>query len=334
MNTENLIIKYLTDENSAEDNAALMDWILSSEENKKEFAAICRYWYTAGRTNSEKSFDAHKAFSEFKNNTTQEIISPQNQTLTPQQKTTNTQKSRIMPLWRYIAAAAAVIVFVVISVFVNQNNITQQTIANTSATEKEIILPDGSTVYLHSHASVTYPSEFSEDNRTISINGHAFCEIARNEQAPFIISTPLISVEVLGTTFSIHTSNSKANVIVESGSVQVTKLISNQSVILEKNERVDYEKNNNLRTSINSDINYLSWKTGILTFDKTPLHKVFADIERHYNCSIIVSDEQIYSEILTSTFEQLSLEDVCTMISSAFPAISYLREGNTITFYN
>ncbi|MFW5851658.1 MAG: FecR family protein [Bacteroidota bacterium] len=334
MNTENLIIKYLTNENSAEDNAALMDWVLSSEEHKKEFAAICRYWYTSGRTKSEKSFDAHIAFSEFKKKTNPEIISPQPQTGTPQQKSNNTQKTLITPLWRYIAAAAAVIVFVVVSVFVNQNNITQQTIANTSATEKEIVLPDGSTVFLHSHASITYPSEFSEDNRTISINGHAFCEITRNEKAPFIISTPLISVKVLGTTFNIQTNNNKANVIVESGSVQVTELISNQSVILEKNERVDYEKNKNLRTSINTDSNYLSWKTGILTFDKTPLHEVFADIERHYNCSIIVSDEQIYSKILTSTFEQLSLEDVCTMISTAFPSISYIREGNTITFYN
>ncbi|MDA3882410.1 MAG: FecR family protein [Bacteroidales bacterium] len=334
MNTDDLIIKYLTNENSAEDNAALMDWVLSSEENKKEFAAICRYWYTSGRNKSEKSFDAHNAFSEFKNQTNQETISPQTQTVTPQQKISKTKKSLITPLWRYVAAAAAVVIFVVVSVFVNQNNINQQTIANTSATEKEIILPDGSTIYLHSHSSITYPSEFNKEERTISINGHAFCEITRNEQAPFIVSTPLISVEVLGTTFDVNTNNSKANVIVESGSVQVTELNSNQSVILEKNERVDYEKNETIRTSINTDINYLSWKTGILTFDKTPLHKVFADIERHYNCSIIVSNEQIYSEILTSTFEQLSLEDVCTMISSAFPSISYLKEENTITFYN
>ncbi|MFO7869229.1 MAG: FecR family protein [Bacteroidales bacterium] len=320
MNTEQLIIKYLTRESTAEENDALLQWVHSSAANKKEFVDTCKVWYASGKKQEAEKINKTHAFAQFKKRAHKKI----------------TQKTIQTPLWKYTAAAAAIIIVAVSTFFIvnQQQKPTTKTIANTEKTEKKVTLPDGSIICLHENATITFPAEFDNTKRSVSINGTAYCSVSKKEKKPFILKGHLVSVRVLGTKFYINSSTTQASVIVESGSVQVTDAHNTgESVFLKKGERADINKHTELIKTTNADPNYLSWKTGTLIFKKTPLHKVFSDIERHYNCSIIVTDETIYSEILTSTFDDLSLQEVCTMITSVFPSISYIKEGNTITFY-
>lgn len=317
MNITELISKYLQKTSSVDENALLMEWVISSEDNTKEFASICRYWYTSGKKQNQTKFDSHAAFTQF-----QQVISKSVQ---------QTTKSRtIKSYWKQMSVAAAVIILFVSSLFIFQNkeDIILHSVSNQEQAILEITLPDSSIVYLHQDAHITYPSKFDSDSRNIEINGHVFCSVQKNTNAPFIVKNQDISIQVLGTKFDVNNSS----VIVAEGSVQVFSNTNKESVILEKNERADLSKNGEITKSKNNDINFMSWQTGILTFNRTPLLTVFADIERHYNCSIIVSNKEIYTEILTGTYQNHKLQEILEVICAAFPNLSYTQTENTITF--
>src|SRR5690606_15389272 len=108
MNITELISKYLQKTSSVDENTVLMEWVISSEDNTKEFASICRYWYASGQKQEETKFDSHSAFAQF-----QQLI-PKSE-----QQTTNTRTTRIFSsYWKQMSAAAAVIILFVSSLFI------------------------------------------------------------------------------------------------------------------------------------------------------------------------------------------------------------------------
>lgn len=321
MNITELISKYLQKTSTVEENIVLMEWVINSEENTKEFASICRYWYASGRKQEEKKFNSHTAFAKFK-----KIISNKNQ---------QTKKVHVLAsYWKQISAVAAVVILFASSFLLFNKNTTSHTIANTNQAVLEVVLPDSSMVFLHQNAQISYPSKFNSKSRDIHVQGHVFCDVQTNQNQPFLVTTPTITIQVLGTKFDIKESQNTASVIVAEGSVKVTSNATQTHVVLNENERADISVDEDIVATINSDINFLSWKTGILTFNRTPLLTVFSDIERQYNCSIIVSDKDIYSEILTGTYQNHKLEEILEVIAAAFPNLSYTQVNNTISFQN
>jgi len=306
MNTEELITRYLTNENSAQENSMLLEWVISNEANKKEFIQACQIWHNTSLLNSK--FDKNKAYTSFA------------KTIATKQA-----KGKTFSLWKTISAVAAVAILTIGIFFVLQpSNSNTLTVANNSDAIKTIVLSDGSQIILQKGASLTYPESFESDNRSVSTTGTVFCSVTPNPNAPFVVSTNSLSVEVKGTSFEV----SPSKVIVESGVVEVTS--QSNSITLTKGERVDLT-DGILSKSINNDINYASWKTGILYFNNTPLSTVFKDLERHFNCRFTITNKLLESEKLTGTFENQSLENTLLMIKEVFPKIEFVS-SNASTF--
>lgn len=303
------IEKYLSGQISDTEAEKLLQWIHESESNKKEFEDACKLWYNI----HTQSFNSEKAFEDF---------------------TTYTQpKATILPLWKKIISVAAVALLAIgcFTMF-NKHTVDSITIANTDATIKTVALPDGSTIYLQHGASITYPKTFDDNNRTVSSTGTLFCDIYHDETAPFTITNNDLKIKVLGTSFQINSTNN-ASVVVESGKVQV--LAHQQSVIIEKGERVDVT-DNTLVAHKNNDINYLSWKTGLLQFRNTNLSQVFSDLSRHYSCEFIYTKScaDVAKVNLTGSYQDLTLEQVLTMIETAIPEFHYELNNNQILVSN
>lgn len=297
------IEKYLSGEITAEESEKLLHLVNTNEEKQKYFSDACQSWYSL----QDSKFNANKAFESF-------------------QKTTK-PKAKIIPLWKKISAVAAVAILAIgcFSIF-NKAQINTVTVANNEIAVKKVALPDGSAIFLQHGSSVTYPEEFEKENRTVSITGNVFCDIARDESAPFSVLNKELTIKVLGTSFQVNTSDS-VYVVVESGRVQVSA--NDQSVVIEKGERADL-RNNQLIASQNEDINYMSWITGALQFRNTNLHQVYSDLSRHYNCEFLFSKNctDIDSFNLTGSYEALSLEEVLQTIEMAIPEIRYGINNN------
>src|SRR3546814_8119082 len=69
--------------------------------------------------------------------------------------------------------------------------------------EYQLILPDGSRVWLNAASSIRFPTVFTGKEREVEITGEAYFEIEKNTNMPFVVKKGNVEVQVLGTHFNV-----------------------------------------------------------------------------------------------------------------------------------
>ncbi|MEE1944753.1 FecR domain-containing protein [Pedobacter sp. KR3-3] len=189
-------------------------------------------------------------------------------------------------------------------------------------------LPDGSTVILNKHSSFTYPAKFNGDTRTVKLNGEAFFEVAANQQKPFIIEANGVTVQVVGTSFNVKSSQGQTQVIVETGVVKVSKL--DKSITLLPGEKVDVASNSDvLAKETNRGKLYNYYYSSELICDKTPLHELVQVLNQKFDTNIVISNPKLEDLPISTTFNNDSLNEILTVIHETFK-VGVEYKGNQI----
>ncbi|WP_127126894.1 FecR family protein [Pseudoflavitalea rhizosphaerae] len=153
----------------------------------------------------------------------------------------------------------------------------------------QLVLPDGSKVWLNAASSIRYPVAFSGKQRMVELEGEAYFEIAPDPQMPFTVKVNEGNeVEVLGTRFNVNAYYNEANIATTllEGSVRVNA--GTQSVILKPRQqaRSDRELQRLLRED--ADINkVLAWKNGYFDFNNEGLQLMMRQLERWYDINVL-----------------------------------------------
>ncbi|MFT3749880.1 MAG: FecR family protein [Agriterribacter sp.] len=156
------------------------------------------------------------------------------------------QKGRII-LWRYVSVAAACIL--VAFILFKWNNQSKpptkaeelQQLVTQYGSKSQLILPDGTKVWLNGGSTLDYPKQFSGRLREVTLEGEAFFDVAENKQQPFLVHTKAFTVKVLGTAFNIRAYNDEdsASASLIRGSVEVElNARKNNKVLLRPNEKL------------------------------------------------------------------------------------------------
>jgi ferric-dicitrate binding protein FerR (iron transport regulator) len=88
--------------------------------------------------------------------------------------------------------------------------------------------------------------------------------------------------------------------------------------------------NGQIQQMRNENMNYLSWKTGVFTFSKTPLNEVCNILSSHYKVNI-QSTLKNPGHILTGTFQNEDLEDILSTIAITLDLkVTRLKSGGII----
>ena len=96
------------------------------------------------------------------------------------------------------------------------------------------------TASLNHNSSLAYDKDF--DPRSINLYGEIFLSVTKKD-VPFIVTTDLGEIKVLGTKFYVKSSKKEIKVEVEEGSVELKTIQSNNKV--RRGERAVYKKNEN-----------------------------------------------------------------------------------------
>lgn len=149
-----------------------------------------------------------------------------------------------------------------------------------------LTLSDGSKVWLNSGSVLEFPSQFRGSKREIHlVSGEMYIEVVPDKNRPFQVQTSGFNVDVHGTRFNItnYSGSSKSVVLVE-GSVSLQSS-GVEKLVLEPSQQAVFSGDGTFNTET-VDINqYISWKDGFLTFNKTPMSEVLRQIGRYYNLS-------------------------------------------------
>ncbi len=268
------------------------------------------------KTDNKQVFDRDKAWKKFRN-----TIEADDLLLS---------KSKKMFSIRNIAASIILLIGLSVTAYVLFNNYSQTQFTEISSANsiKEISLPDGSQITLNKNATIKFPKEFSDNNRTVEFSGEAFFDIAKNPAKPFIIKANKAEVVVLGTSFNVF-ADEKDNitVTVKTGKVKLSKN-ETENIILNP-EEVGKIKNNTLSKYDNIDKNYLAWKTKCFEYNGELLSKVIKDFNKVYQVNIILEDKEIGNLPIVSSPQNKTLDVALSLICTS-GNLKYKQKADTI----
>jgi len=177
-------------------------------------------------------------------------------------------------------------------------------IATSSDQQKEVMLPDGSMVWLNENSELKYPTSFNTNLREIELSGDAVFEVTHNADQAFVVQSDDLSVKVLGTRFNVNTIEENATVYVINGKVQVSNAHQPSDLeIITKGMSVEYNSTKGqLKRTKNFDPNQLYWMNKTLSFNNKPLENVFAVLESQFDVDIEVQNPDLISCIVNGEF--------------------------------
>ncbi|MFN8208178.1 MAG: FecR domain-containing protein [Bacteroidales bacterium] len=310
---EVLIIKHLSKECSREEEEMLFSWIAQSEDNKRIYDETCQAWELSGVLKNKEIFEPEQAWK-----TVESRLGFK--------KVVITGHTAFRQVFRL--AAAAVLLAVVAGFaywLVSGRNNPEPALLTASSMGfvKTIDLPDGTRVWLNRESTLSYPEKFGSDSRMVTLTGEAFFDVTPDTQKPFLITTGIAQVRVVGTSFNVksYPSMEATQVTVTSGKVKLSPAgRSDAAVVLLPGETGRNIKGSSAVTrEKNSDVNYLAWKDHRLTFRETPLPLVASSIGAAYGIKVILKDSSMGNLLLTARYDEtLSPQGILEIIALNF----------------
>lgn len=157
--------------------------------------------------------------------------------------------------------------------------------------EYQIVLADGTRVWLNAASSLRFPIVFAGTERSVSLRGEAYFEVAKNTGKPFkVVLNNETEIEVLGTSFNVMAYDDEHAVkttLVE-GKVKISR--SGQSVQLLPSQQAVAEWEGTDITIGPADIEEaIAWKEGRFYFNNDNILSIMRKLSRWYNVEVYYS---------------------------------------------
>ena len=248
-------------------------------------------------------------------------------------------RQRQLSFWVKVAAAIVFILGFGSLIYFNAVKQKPQSYSAKVVMEKESLygqkltfsLPDGTIVKLNAGSRLSYPKEFSPGEREITLVGEAFFDVSRDETKPFIIRTPDLEVQVLGTSFNVRAYEGEdiSKVAVATGEVAVGPTAGSYENLLPGN-MISYSRSSGQMHASDYDADLeLGWKDNLLVFQKEKLAGVLTKLSRWYGVEFVLLKDFDDKEDYSGKYDNPSLEQVLSGLSFVFD-LKYSIDQNKV----
>jgi ferric-dicitrate binding protein FerR (iron transport regulator) len=171
----------------------------------------------------------------------------------------------------------------------NAQNITNayNTITTPRGGQYQIILSDGTQVWLNSASSLRYPVSFTGNTRQVELTGEAYFEVAKNAHMPFHVQAGAATVQVLGTHFNINSYPDNAEVVTTllEGSVRMQKGTAT-SMLIPGQQGITANNQNNIQVQKADITEVMGWKNGYFVFHDENITNIMKQVSRWYDIDV------------------------------------------------
>jgi transmembrane sensor len=172
------------------------------------------------------------------------------------------------------------------------------TITTPGGGQYQLVLPDGTKVFLNATSSLTFPSRFALNKREVNLTGEAYFEVTKDSKKPFLVTSKGQQLKVLGTHFNISAyPDEPLRTTLAEGKVEISLTANPQKTILTPGDQSIVSLNEIHVAQVNPD-DVIAWKDGLFAFNQLPLKDVFQQLGRWYNVSF-----ELNSKINSHTFD-------------------------------
>lgn len=168
------------------------------------------------------------------------------------------------------------------------------TISTPRGGQYQLILVDGTKVWLNAASSITFPTKFNGNERKVEITGEAYFEVVKNSKMPFKVKAKHQLVEVLGTHFNINTYEDELadKTTLLEGSVKVSKVQSgliettNSKILRPGQQATISENESQILVSEADEDEAIAWKKGFFKFKRADIQTIMRQVARWYNVDV------------------------------------------------
>lgn len=182
----------------------------------------------------------------------------------------------------------------------------------------EVLLGDGTRVWLNGGSELKYPARFGRDRREVLLCGEAYFEVAKDEDRPFAVVTATAEIRVLGTRFNVSAGAEKECVttLVE-GRVQVSDA-GERGVVLSPGQQAVQAADGVWEVREVDTRYYTAWKEGLFAFKDSSLRDILGSLARHYGVEFRFEDALLADLTYTTMVEQCAeVEEVLRILERA-----------------
>ncbi|MBO4428259.1 MAG: FecR domain-containing protein [Bacteroidales bacterium] len=235
------------------------------------------------------------------------------------------RKIKTVSRWTVRVAAALALPLVLLSVWAVRKaadaDVQWLQVSTTYAQTRTVILSDGTSVTLQPCSQLYYPDHFWGKQRKVMLSGEAFLDVAKDVRRQFVVGAGNMDLVVHGTRFNVSSfpGNEEDEVALLDGSVEIRIRDKEGSVFLAPGEMVKYDKTEGSIVHRNFAVNYYEevLNAGGLQFNNERLADIAAELNRHFNASIVVEDSSVASvRYLASFINGESLDEILAALNT------------------
>lgn len=202
------------------------------------------------------------------------------------------------------------------------DNANAEVVYNTIATPRggqyQVVLADGSKVWLNAASSITFPTSFPGKEREVKVTGEAYFEVVHNAAKPFRVSVGDMKVEVLGTHFNVNAYEDEGVIktTLLQGSVKVAE--GNKSVVITPGEQVQIKIAGSLEINRSPDLeSVMAWKNEKFIFRDLDLKSIMRQLERWYDVRVTYKGEIPDEEFVGIVSRNVNISEILNMLETA-----------------
>lgn len=318
---EEVLVAFLKGELDAAQAAAVEAWYDRSAANRRMLGQVYYILYVSDRINDAAGIDVERSLRQFKR---------------------RMHAGRRISLRRSAVriAAAAVIAAVLLAgglttVLLSKRLAQPVTVVTQLGERSQVVLPDGTKVWLNSSSSVEYVAPFFSRQRRVKMEGEAYFEVEHDRRAPFVVSTNGLDIEVLGTRFNIRNDDNEHRVttVLLEGAVKAYASGREQaSVRLHPAQQLVFDTRTHAMRLTDCP-SAERWIDGRFCFEHDTFGEIVAELKRYYNVDIRFMDNRLRDMRFSGNFR---VEDGIYHIMSVLQLtykFNYRIAGNDIELY-
>ncbi|GAA3564037.1 FecR family protein [Snuella lapsa] len=210
----------------------------------------------------------------------------------------------------------------------NVEKLTYNTLTVPYGRRFNVILSDGTHIYLNAGSSLRYPVRFIKgSNREIFLDGEAYFNVTKDSKHPFIVNSNELNIRVLGTQFNVssYPEDDNVNTVLVEGSVSLYNkdevYSAPTSSLLEPGHIAAWNKSNKeLRISETNIAQHTAWIEGRLILNEIRFNDILKKLERQYDVTFVNNYQALEDRYFTARFD---IEDIFQVMKSLSEAASF-----------
>lgn len=198
--------------------------------------------------------------------------------------------------------------------------------------EYQLVLADGSRVYLNSESELRFPVNFPGGERRVWLKGEGYFEVAKDSLHPFVVMAGDAAVRVLGTAFNVsaYDASRLIQTTLVSGKVEVFDRMNRGRALLFPNRQANWYPDRPIEVREVDVANYVSWIKGKYYFDGSTLEEISEQLRRWYDLEFFFASEELKHSAFAGVIDREYTANEIFSIIEKTTRVKFELKGRTV----